>query len=131
MKFEKVQMPQEEQPKLIYRINVETMEGDADDWHNFDIDIKDEETLKEVIIYCEVMAKQYPHGRGGGNDYYDHLDFFDEWFNDEWFYEDGEWMDSWENYSVSYFDENGVEMKVNVTLEQEDIDKINQYEVRK
>jgi len=121
----------EQNPKNVYVFTIETMEGDADDWHNFEIAVDSLEEAKKLIVYCEVMSKQYPNGRGGGTGFYEHLDFFDEYFEDEWYYDDGVWMDSWENYSVIYYNVNGEAYKCEITLEDEDLEKINSYEVKK
>jgi len=121
-------------PKCVYRIKVDTMTGDADGYNDFNIDLPDSITgrveLKNVIIYCEVLAKQYRNGRGGGTGYYDHLDFFDEWFEEEWYYEEGEYMDDFEDYSIFYFDLDGKEFNVSAYLSEQDMKDVDSYEVK-
>lgn len=121
----------EQNPKNIYRFTINTMEGDADDYHSFEIDVNSLKEAKEMIIYCEVMSKQYKkNGRGGGSGFYDHLDFFDEFFDNEWHYEDGEWMDSWEDYSLVFFNKNGEKFRTSITFTDEDKAIIDSYEVK-
>lgn len=62
-----------------YIITVNTMEGDADDYHSFTMTFREDqiEELKERIIQCEVLSLAYPNGRGG-YDGYDELDFFEK-----------------------------------------------------
>lgn len=118
----------EKQPVSKYIINVQTMEGDGDGYNAFNLtfDEKDIEEVKKVIIYCEVLKRQYPNGRGGCDDYA--LDFFDEYFNDDWNYTyDGQIQDSMEDYDVYYYDENSVKYDVSVELSPEDIVKIESY----
>jgi len=120
-----------ENPKNIYRITVDTMTGDADGWNDLELDFKDKEEFIKVVRYCEVMALQYQKcGRGGGDGFYDHLDFFEDYFNEEWYYQDGEWMDSWESFGLTYFDQTGDEFKVSYTLTDEDKEIIASYEVK-
>jgi len=118
-------------PKNIWRVNVQTMTNDADGWNDFDLDFSDKSEFERVILYCEVMEKQYTQGRGGGSGFYDHLDFFDKYFNEDWYYEEGgEWMDSWDGFTLSYFDQTGEEFKVTYKLNDEDKEIINSYEVK-
>lgn len=123
----------QEKIKSKYVIDVCTMEGDADGYNNFDIifDEKDIEELKKVIIYCEVLERQYPNGRGG-YDTYNSLDFFSYYFDADWNYAyDGEIQDSMEGYSVYYYDENGEKFDVMITLSDEDIATIESYGILK
>ena len=124
----------ENNPKKRFRISVDTMTNDADGYNSFTLGFPDnpkgKEEFKEVIRYCEVMQKQYKNGRGGGDGFYDHLDFFEEYFSEEWYYEYGEYMDSWDGYRLSYFDQTGKEFKIEKTLSNEDIEIIDSYEVK-
>lgn len=123
----------QEKIKSKYVIDVRTMEGDADGYNNFDIifDEKDIEELKKVIIYCEVLERQYPNGRGG-YDTYNSLDFFSYYFDAKWNYAyDGEIQDSMEGYSVYYYDENSEKFDVMITLSDEDRTTIESYGVLK
>ena len=98
----------------------------ANNAFNLTFDEKDIEEVKKVIIYCEVLKRQYPNGRGGSADYT--LDFFDEYFNDDWNYDwDGQIQDSMEDYDVYYYDENSVKYDVSVELSPEDKVKIESY----
>ena len=117
-------------PKNIWRVNVQTMTNDADGWNDFNLDFSDKSEFEKVILYCDVMKKQYNHGRGGGSCFYDHLDFFDKYFNEEWYYEYGEYMDSWDGFSLTYFDQTGEEFDVTYNLSSEDKEIIASYEVK-
>lgn len=123
----------QEKIKSKYVIDVCTMEGDADGYNNFDIIFgeKDIEELKKVIIYCEVLERQYPNGRGG-YDTYNSLDFFSYYFDAKWNYAyDGEIQDSMEGYSVYYYDENSEKFDVMITLSDEDRTTIESYGILK
>lgn len=112
-----------------YIITVNTMEGDADDYHSFNLTFREDqiEELKERIIQCEVLSLAYPNGRGC-YDGYDELDFFEKNFSDGWYCYEGCW-DSFDGYSVVYYDENSKKFNVNVSLSKEDEAKINSYPV--
>ena len=121
----------QEKIKSKYVIDVCTIEGDADGYNNFDIifDEKDIEELKKVIIYCEVLERQYPNGRGG-YDTYNSLDFFSKYFDAKWNYAyDGEIQDSMEGYKVWYYDAAGEKFSVQVTLSEEDLEFIKSFGV--
>jgi len=133
----KVQIQKEvihDNPKNIWRVNIKTMTGDADGYNHFSLDYNDSiagrELLHDTVRYCEVMAKQYPRGRGGGSGYYDHLEFFDGTFDEEWYYEDGEYMDDFESYTVSFFDQAGREFTTEAFYNDLDLDIISSYEVK-
>lgn len=118
-------------PKSRYIIEVYTMEGDADDYHSFSMTFREDEIeeLKERIIQCEVLSLAYSNGKGGYDDYYE-LDFFEEHFSDDWYCYEGCW-DSFDGYSVVYYDENSKKFNVDVSLSEEDKDKIKSYPVLK
>lgn len=115
-----------------YIVTVYTMEGDADDYHSFDnhFPASKLEELKEFIIYCEVLKRQYPNGRGGGDDY--DFTFFDLHFSEEWNYSEYcDSYDSMEGYKVIFFDATGVSYDVIVKLDEEDYMEIKSYGVLK
>lgn len=111
-----------------YWVISETMTGDANDYHTIEAHFGAEnmDELKEYIIYCEVLKRQYPNGRGGG-DSYSSLPFFEDYFLEDWFWDNYGSEDSFLNYTVTYFDENGVEYDVNVELTDEDKKEIEKY----
>lgn len=113
-----------------YQVVVETMTGDADDYHEFAVlfDENQISDLQQYIIYCEVLQKQYPNGRGGYDDY--ELDFFEEYFSDDWYNHEG-MEDSMEDYSVYYYDEDGIKYDVKVVLSEEDIKVIDSFGILK
>ena len=119
-------------PKDRYVVEVDTMEGDADGWNQFESQRykhSELDMLKQYIIYCEVLLKQYPHGRGGSDDHQE-LPFFEEEFNDYWPCScDGQFEDSMEGYSVFYYDKTGQKFEVNIELDDKDKEEIKSYGV--
>ena len=116
--------------KSKYQVVVDTMTGDGDDYHSFNVYFDENQIsdLQRYIIYCEVLQNQYPNGRGGCDDY--ELDFFEEYFSDDWYhYED--MQDSMEDYSVYYYDEDGIKYDVKVVLSEEDIKVIDSFGILK
>lgn len=97
-------------PKRGYELVITTMEGDADDYHelNFTFDIDDKEELLRYIIACEVVAKSYPNGRGGGDNYQgEYWDLISS-NGDEWPHECNSGIaDSFSSWSVIFHDGNG------------------------
>ena len=112
--------------KSKYQVVVDTMTGDGDDYHNFSVlfDENQISDLQQYIIYCEVLQNQYPNGRGGYDDY--KLDFFEEYFSDDWYNYEG-MEDSMEDYSVYYYDEDGIKYNIKVVLSKEDIKVIDSF----
>ena len=116
--------------KSKYQVVVSTMTGDADDYHEFSVlfDENQISDLQQYIIYCEVLQNQYPNGRCGDDDY--ELDFFEEYFSDDWYNHEG-MEDSMEDYSVYYYDEDGIKYDVKVVLSEEDIKVIDSFGILK
>ena len=136
MKFKITEEIKEYQPKNEYLLEITTMTGDADDYHTISKYFKDENELKQAIIYCEVLGKQYPGGMWGGADY-NHLNFFkegeyeyDDLFED-WFYDDYGDPDQYKYYKVYYFDNDSKKFKVQVELDEEDTKEIEKYPIKK
>ena len=122
-----------------YEVKVKTMEGDADDYHNVDITFEDDEEgrrlLRECVIACEIISKHYPHGVGGGYNFYKECPYWNKWFSyepteeyddnivtfgEEWHWEcDTGTPDSFENYSVNYYDDEGVKHACKLTFDKE------------
>ena len=115
-----------------YRIAIKFMYGDADGYTTTKLFIpyneKNEMELPRFLTFLENCDKAYPCGRGG-NDDYDHVEDYDRYVEGEdcpkgldenfifcWEYEpDGSGMQAgYENYEITYFDENNVEYLVEV-----------------
>jgi hypothetical protein len=113
-----------------YQVVVTTMTGDGNDYHKFSVlfDKNQISDLQQYIVYCEVLQKQYPNGRGGCDDY--EFDFFEECFSDNWYIYDG-MEDSMEDYSVYYYDEDGIKYDIKVVLSKEDIKVIDSFGILK
>jgi len=117
----------EEQRKDLFVFEVKTMEGDADDYHEFEMFANKDELkkVKKLIRYLKVLEKSYPNGKGGC-DGFDELDFFEEWFEDDWYSYEGI-IDSFESWKLFFYDENGIKHSVSYELSQKDRDKIDSY----
>lgn len=128
-------------PINAYIVRCEAMYGDADGYGELLIGPfkrnQDEEHLQDFIQFCERMKREYPWGRGGGDDY-NHVEGFNKWFcSDNLSEEEYEalpqtvkdvgdyWLNdpqsdgsqaSFEGYSVFYYDENGAKFNVSVRL---------------
>ncbi len=98
-----------------YKVDITTMTGDGDNYHHIIFYYQNIIDVTVMVEMCEELLKVYPYGKGGGDDY-DHLDFFDEFFADKWYYEDGQYCDLMDEYKITYFDENGKEYNVDVEL---------------
>lgn len=111
--------------KSVYHITVETMEGDADDYHKIKLAVDTEEELKEMIIGLTLLTNAFPRGRGGYDDYCGK--FFEEYISEELFSYEGI-SDSIESFSVKYINENGEKFKVDYTLDDEMKRRINAFD---
>lgn len=131
MKFIKGNNPKKDSRKG-YLLIIETMIGDADGYESLEVGCFQENQLhllEEVINVCDRMTKEYPHGRGG-DDEYNHIEGFQRWFSEdykgnysdienlapfEWCYSsDGYCMqNSIDGYKVIYL-ENGEEYEVKI-----------------
>lgn len=106
-----------EKPKNIYVIDIETMEGGADDEHHIVWHVKDVEELRDMIIHTEVMMKCYSNGRGGGDEYVG--PYFEKYFQDSISCDDYGYTDSIESYKIVYYDKNGNEFNVQIEMDDE------------
>ena len=108
-------------PEEGYELIVYTMEGEADDYHDFSMIYTGDESLpelKEDILSLEVLAKTYPHGRGGDDDY---IGPHFEKFADPWNCEEHQgYQDSFENYELWYHDGNGGRFTCEIELDKDD-----------
>ena len=52
----------------VFVFEINTMEGDADDYHSFNLNVEKEKDVKKLIIYCNVLEKSYPNGKGGDDE---------------------------------------------------------------
>jgi hypothetical protein len=121
-------------------VEVQVMYGDADGYGDFEIGPfakdKDDALLEDFVTLCKGMDAAYPHGRGG-DDNYNHVPGFNEWFDSENHLTEEEWealpqrqrdlgrdwpydpqgdgvQASFEKYEVFYYDETGVKFDVKV-----------------
>lgn len=111
-------------------IRVETMEGDADDEHEFELAFKPNETDKilRTIICLERCRNEYLSGKGGYDDYW-HIPDFEELLSEEWFSYEGT-QDSFEEWYLTFFDENGTEFNVKSKFTKEEKHQFSHYEGR-
>ena len=106
-------------PSRGYELIITTMEGDADDEHSveFLFNEDEEDELRKHIIACEVVAKTYTNGRGGGDNYKgEYWDLISE----DWPYEcnDG-FSDSFDYWDVVFHDGNGGIYPCEIELDEE------------
>ena len=106
----------QENPKLLYVVTVDTMEGDADDYHEFEITTESTDELKEIIIGMSILANAYPNGRGGCDEYCGK--FYEEYVSGELYNYEG-FNDSIQSFSVKYYNEKGKEFDVQYTIDEE------------
>lgn len=104
-----------ENPKSLYVVSVDTMEGDADDYHEFEITTESTDELREIIIGLKILCNAYPNGRGGCDDYCGK--FYEEYCDELYSYEG--FKDSIQSFFVKYYDENGTEFSVDYTPDEE------------
>jgi hypothetical protein len=113
---------QKENPKSLYVVTVETMEGDADDYHDFEITTKSIDELKEIIIGMAILANAYPNGRGGCDEYCGK--FYEEYVSDNLYSYEG-FNDSIQSFSVKYYNEKGEEFNLEYTFDEDMINRID------
>ncbi len=106
----------EENPTSLYVVNVNTMEGDGDDYHDFDIKTESLEELSEIVIGLSILINAFPDGRGGYDDYCG--DFYEKYVSDKIFCSDG-MLDSIQSFCVTYFNENGNNFRVEIIIDDE------------
>ena len=99
-----------------YEVTVNTMEGDADDYHSIEITAETEDELRDIIIHCEIMKRCYPNGRGGYDDYIG--PYFDKYFSDDLFCNEGI-QDAITDYEIVYHDTKGNQYSVEIELDDE------------
>lgn len=118
IKKEKVEIPI---LKNVYVIKVTTMEGDADDYHDFELLFPAREfdtVFRQWVINMEVLAKQYKNGMGYG-DGYNHLPFWED-IQHKWFHEcDSGFCDKFNDYKTFYNDEDGIEHRITLEFDEE------------
>lgn len=107
--------------KDCYVIKVETMQGDADDYHSLELMPENEDELRNMIIHLEIITRCYPDGRGGYDCYVGK--YAEEYFEELYNYEGME--DQIEGgYEILYYDENGIVHDVEITLDEDMINEI-------
>lgn len=113
-------------PICQYKVVVTFMENDADGYPTQTVIFKKGEEA-DLIDFMNFMARcsiEYPHGKGGLDDY-SHVEGYDKWIVNqnmeeddqpmaclEWAYWDYEFCCSFESVLVTYFDEMGYEHEV-------------------
>jgi hypothetical protein len=112
-------------PKDVFVLTCEAMFGDADGYKTvnigtFENNESGKADLEDAIRTCERMKAKYPYGSGWETNY-DDVEGFSKWFmdGDNWPndpFTDGEIIASYDSYSVTYFDKDGIEHPVKVTL---------------
>ena len=106
----------DEIPKSTYVVTVDTMQGDADDYHEFEIHTQTLEELREIIIGMQILCNTYPNG--GGGEYCG--EFYKNYVAEDLHYDcNSDWHDSIQSFVVNYFDEQGNKFYVKYTPDEE------------
>ncbi|MNJ90173.1 hypothetical protein D3C87_77670 [compost metagenome] len=102
-------------PINIYEVKVAIMHGDGDHYNDINFQSKNEEEIIQFIDLFDRMIKEYPHGRGGG-DNYDHLDNFEKLTKESWPWDitSDDTHASIQGYDVFYYNELGIKHQVEV-----------------
>ena len=119
-----------ELPRNKYIVSTHTMQGDADDSHSFELSFKNDDKgkadLREVVILAQRCAKRYPSGKRGYKGY-NQIPGFEKWFEEHWYNYEGV-VDSFQGYSVKFFDDDGKEFDCQIELDEEMEKLIYNYE---
>ena len=97
-------------PKNLYRIEIKTMEGDADDYHKITYDVDTAEEVLEQYAQYKLLQET------SQSDWVD-LSFWSEWEDSIYYNCDSEWYDSLVEFKVVYYNENGAKFKVELVEE--------------
>jgi hypothetical protein len=102
-------------PTNLFRFEVKTMTGDADDYHSFiiDVDYGNDKEVEDVFVGLSVLKKCYPHGRGGCDGYFG--EFFDDYCSEDIYADEGV-CDTIEGFKLFFFDNYGIKFEVSVPL---------------
>jgi hypothetical protein len=96
--------------KNTFLVVIETMEGDADDYHSIEFEAPTEADVFKIITEFRQLEKA-----GSSEDYSD-FDFFEGTWSDSLYYNcDSDWYDEVRDYEVFWYDELGDKYKVKVT----------------
>lgn len=97
-------------PKNGYRIKIETMEGDADDYHKINSWANTEEEVLEIYAQYKLLQEI-------DQDEWGELPFWNMWEDSIYYNCDSEWYDSLVEFKVVYYNENGAKFKVKLIEE--------------
>ncbi len=97
-------------PKNLYRIQIETMEGDAADYHKITYDVGTAEEVLEQYAQYKLLQET------SQSDWVD-LSFWGEWEDSIYLNCDSDWYDSLEEFKVVYYNENGAKFEVKLIEE--------------
>ena len=97
-------------PKDVYRIEIETMEGDADDYHEIDYWADTQEEVLEQYAQYKLLQETDQDGWG-------ELPFWNMWEDYIYYNCDTDWYDSLEEFKVVYYNENGAKFEVKLVEE--------------
>ena len=97
-------------PKNLYRIEIETMQEYADDYHKITYDVDTAEEVLEQYAQYKLLQET------SQSDWVD-LSFWSEWEDSIYYSCDSNWYDSLEEFKVVYYNENGAKFTVNLVEE--------------
>lgn len=106
-------------PKSTYNITIQTMTGDGDDEHEFNLKTESQDELREIIIGLELLKNKNPDDYSG--------EFFEKYIKDELCYDSNyDTYDSIGPFNIKYYDDYGNEFIVNYTPDDDMLQKIKQ-----
>lgn len=97
-------------PKNVYRIKIETMEGDADDYHEITYWVNTQEEVLDLYAQYKLLQETDQDGWG-------ELTFWNIWKDCIYYNCNNDWYDSLEEFNVVYYNENGAKFKVELVEE--------------
>jgi len=78
--------------------------------------VDETDELRNYIVACEILAKSYPNGRGGGDNY---VGPYWSLVQEGWYHNGMGYSDSYDGYSLIYYDENSEQFDCEVVLDDE------------
>ena len=118
-----------DKPKSVYVLTVQTMEGDADDYHEVVKYMTTEDEVKQaILILNKIIEARYGANRLDDDTtaaFVKCLHNDDDWESPFWRYEqgwfyNGDYYDSYKSHELVYFDSVGIEHAVTIDVEPND-----------
>ena len=107
-----------------YVMLINTMEGDADDYHTMEFYFSKSrlKKLRQMIVAVTVLSLCYPNGRGGQDDY---VGRYARLFLEDLYVEPSYGItDTIQDFSVVYYDKNGGVFNVDIDYDEKMVEEI-------